>query len=382
MSNEQNLPFPMSEYQARMAKLHQKMDEAGVDAMVVAGAANLFYLAGEPYNWDPMQYFIVPQNGDPRMVVMITEEYNVENFNWVKDWVSYKPDAGVDALKIVQEQIADMGLANAKIGLEKDCYTALDYEHLAGLLSDATLVDMTQTTAQMRMLKSPAEAEYMRKAARAVEASLRAGIAALKPGVTENDVAAEVYRAAILAGSQHMANTSFMCAGDRTHIPHATWSGKRLEQGDIFFFEISCKVGGYTVPLHRPVFLGQPSKERAHAAEACIVALNRTIEAMQPGVPANEVQRVCDQAFVEEGFGPDTFRHAAAYHIGLQWGDPIPWTVGTGFTHPLEPGMTFHLVPHLEFYEEKYTVTCGEVVMITENGNEVLTNFERKLFVV
>ncbi len=372
----------MSEYQARMAKLHQKMDEAGVDAMVVAGAANLYYLAGEPYNWDPMQYLIVPQNGDPRMVCMITEEYNAEHSNWVKDWVSYKPDAGVDALKVVQEQIADIGLANAKIGLEKDCYTALDYEHLAGLLSDATLVDMTQTTAQMRMLKSPAEAEYMRKAARAAEASLRAGMAVLKPGVTENDVAAEVYRAAILAGSQHMVNTSFICAGDRTHIPHATWSGKSVEQGDIFFFEVSGRMGGYTVPLHRPVFLGQPSEERAHAAEACIVTANRTIEAMQPGVPVDEVQRVYERTFVAEGYGFGAFRHMAAYHIGLEWGEPIPWTVGTGFTHPLQPGMILHLCPHLEFYEEKYTVSCGEVVMITENGNEVLTDFERELLVV
>ena len=49
---------------------------------------------------------------------------------------------------------------------------------------------------------------------------------------------------------------------------------------------------------------------------------------------------------------------------------------------PLRPGMVFHLVPHLEFYDEEYVVACGEVALITQDGHEVLTRFEPKLFVV
>ncbi len=383
MSIEQNLPFPMSEFEARMAKLHQKMDEANVDAMVVGGAANLYYLSGETHNWEaPAQFMIVPQDGDPRMVVMITEEYNAENFNWVKDWVSYKPDAGVDVFKVVQEQLSDMGLADRRIGVAKHNLPMSSYEHQSALLPQATLVDTSLIVEYLRMIKSPAEIEYMRQSARAAEAGMRAGFAAVKEGATENEVAAEVYAASILAGSGHMFFTSFICAGDRTHIPHATWSGKEIKKGDIVFLEISGRVKYYTVPLMRTSILGEPSEEVARSAQACVVAVNRTIEAMKPGVQAKEVQEACLQAFVDEGYGIDTFRHAAGYTIGLQWGELVNWALGYHETQRLEPGMTFHLVPHLEFYDEKYTVGCGEAVLITENGAETLTNFERKLFVL
>ncbi len=373
------LPFSIAEYEDRLTRLRRQLEEMGLDAILVSGAENLHYLTGQSMNWGPRQFLIVPRDEAPRLLVYVTEEYNAAHFNWVEDWVSYPPSK--DPLEIVQKLLSELGLADRTIGVQQNNVTAQDFQRLSALLPHADLADSSVVVERLRMIKSAAEIEYMRRAARAVEASLHAGMAAIKGGATENDVAAEVYHAAILAGSDHMANTSFIVSGDRSVIPHASWARRKIERGDIVFFEVSCRVQGYTVPLLRTAIVGEPSEPVARAGEAVVTALHRTLDAMKPGVTSGDVQRACDSAFDELGYLP-YFRHRAGYTIGLQWPETAAMSIQPDDPRPLQPGMVFHLVPHLEFQEERYSVSCGETVLITEAGHEVLTEFERKLFVV
>ncbi|MCZ7570958.1 MAG: Xaa-Pro peptidase family protein [Ardenticatenaceae bacterium] len=379
MSVASNLPFSIGEYEERRDRLRRQMELTGVDALLVSGAENLYYLSGLSMNWGPPQYLIVPRDGPPRLLIYVTEEYNAEHFNWIEDWTSYRP--GADPLQVVRALLAGLDLANGKIGIQKNRVSAEEFERLQELLPRATLVDSAGVVERLRMIKSPAEIEYMRQAARAVEAAMRAGVAAIEEGKSENELAAAVYQAAILAGSEHMVNTNFIVAGERSVIPHASWNGKRIERGDIVFFEISCRVQGYTVPLLRTAVLGQPDEHVERAAQAVTLALRRTIAAMHPGVTSGEVQRVCEKAFEETNYLP-YFQHRAGYTIGLQWPETYAMSLQPDDPSPLQPGMVFHLVPHLEFHDRKYSIACGEVVLITEDGRETLTNFERQVVVV
>ena len=379
MSNNKTLPFSVQEYRARLEKLQTIMKPLGLDTLVVSGSENLYYLSGISLNYGVAQFLIVNQTGDPQLLVYVTEEYNAKRLNWVDDWVSYRPDQ--DPFSVIREMLAAKGQTSGTIGIQKNVMSAEDFESLSTILAGADIIDSSGMVETLRMIKSPAEIDYMRAAARAVEEATRSGINAIAEGKTEAEIAAVVYETSILAGSEHMYNTNFIVSGKRSVIPHGTWSGKKITNGDIVFFENSCRVNGYTVPLLRTAILGKPSKEIGRAAETVVTALNQTIAAMHPGVTSGKVQRACESVFEEAGYR-NNFLHRAGYTIGLQWPETYAMSIQPDDTRQLQPGMVFHLVPHLEFHQEQYGVACGEVILITETGCEALTQFDRKLFVI
>ena len=378
MSGPKELPST-GEYPQRLALLQEQMQALALDSLIVSGPENLYYLTGLSLNFGVPQYLIVQRDRGPRLVVYVTEAYNAEHFTSVEDFVTYKP--GEDPLVVIRKLISQGNAAGGRIGVQKNTISAEDYERLCGLLAEAEFVDSSGLVERLRMIKSAAEIAYMREAARAVEAATRAGIAAIEEGKTENEIAAAVYHASILAGSEHMSSTNFIISGERSVIPHGTWAGRKIARGDIVFLENSCRVKGYIVPLLRTVILGQPSDAVARSAEAVIMAREHTLAALRPGITSGEVQRTCERVFEKMGYGAH-FRHRAGYTIGLQWPETYAMSIQPDDPRPLQPGMVFHLVPHLEFYDEKYVVACGEVALITEDGHEVLTHFEPKLFVV
>ena len=93
--------------------------------------------------------------------------------------------------------------------------TSRDEKGLTAALSSATFVDGSGLVEEGRMVKSAQEIEYIRQAAKTAEAGLRAGIEACKVGVTENDVAAEIHRAQIKAGSEYTGLPIFIRTGEQ-----------------------------------------------------------------------------------------------------------------------------------------------------------------------
>ena len=97
------------------------------------------------------------------------------------------------------------------------------------------------------MVKSAQEIEYIRQAARTAEAGLKAGIEACAVGVTENDVAAEIHRAQIKAGSEYTGLPIFIRTGERDLMTHSTWYRNALQPGD----SVTIEMPGCINPLPR-----------------------------------------------------------------------------------------------------------------------------------
>src|SRR5262249_53560621 len=121
--------------------------------------------------------------------------------------------------------LRDLGLADSLLGVEKATPWLIVrlYEGLRRALPTATLEDASGVVELMRTVKSPAELAYMRQAAVAVAAGMRAGLAAVRAGANEREIAAAVFPARILAGSHFVRNPTYITAGPRSALAHATW---------------------------------------------------------------------------------------------------------------------------------------------------------------
>lgn len=99
---------------------------------------------------------------------------------------------------------------------------------------------------------------------------------------------------------------------------------------------------------------------------------------IRPGRPLGEVDRVARDVITKAGFGSN-FIHRLGHGIGL---DPKeePYAVA-GNPNPCLPGHTFSVEPGV-YFPGKFSLRLEDVVVVTETGNEALTDLLRELRVL
>ncbi len=384
MRYRDDLPFTMEEYERRLNALRARMADQQLDAVLTTTPENICYLTGFE---SPGHYYfhglIVPLEGEPVAVPRLAEDTGVEALTWVEVRRPYQDfEHPMDKLR---DALTEMNLVDQRVGYEKACwfFTAAQQERLFDALPRATFIDCSGIVEIGRLIKSEAEIGLMRQAARATEAGMQAGIDAAAAGVTENDIAAEIHYAMIKAGSEWPSIVPFVASGERGAIVHATWAGRTLQPGEPLLLEVGGCRKRYHTALMRTGFIGQPSAQVREAEELVQEAFNRTIEAIKPGVTAGEVDAVSRNLIRESKFG-GTQASRSGYSIGIglppDWGEGHILSLQPHETQRLEANMTFHLLPWVQIPGQG-GISFSETVRVTETGCEVLTNFERRLFV-
>jgi len=382
--------FELTEYQERLDALRQRMELRGTDVILVTSPENLYYLSGYQtpgYYW--YQTLVVPLEHEPVFIVRLNESSNIEPLSWVEDSRPYEDFD--DWIAHTRDVLVDLGLDGKRVGLDYDSFflRTRDEKGLTELLPAATFVDASGLVEAGRVVKSPQEIEYMRQAARAAEAGLKAGIDACKAGVTENDVAAEIHHAQIIAGSEYTGLPIFIRTGARDSQTHATWCRNVLEPGDSVTMEMPGCINRYHAALYGQVFLGEPPAELLRGMEVGKQLMGIAKDAIRPGVPAGDVHKLVQDALVE-AMGPESRRNARlAYSIGIafapDWGEGQILSMSHAEPRLLQAGMTFHLLAGqvvLTGMEQVKRACSSDTILVTESGCETLTDqFEHQVYV-
>jgi Xaa-Pro dipeptidase len=314
-------------------------------------------------------------------VLWASELSNAKLTAWTAQTRTY-PTRG-DPVGITIDILNDLELVRGRIGLELNSafLTVRDHRRIVDALPEAAFEDASGLVQAIRLIKSPQEVAYMRQAAAITDAGMQAAVDAAREGGTDQEIAAASYDALIGHGSQYMCIPPVVSAGALAGVPHSTHRGVVLHRGDTVLLEMGGCVHRYNAPMMRSVSLGPPGRTAGRMADAIHSALDAVIEAMTPGRSFDEVARIGEAAIADAG--PDMiFHHTFAYSVGLgyppTWAD-CPVTIVQGDSAILQPGMTFHLPISLR-QEGRYGVAMSETVVITREGNEVLTSLDRRLF--
>ena len=371
------LHFPLDEFRARLDGLRGRMATAGLDALVLHGPENIYYLSGYQ---TPGYYLslalIVPLERDPILIPPPHEESLVPAYSIYEDYRLYRDTH--DWIATTRDTLLDLGLGTKCIGVERGSWflTVRDHARFTDLLGDATIVDGSGLVEQGRMIKSPREIAYMRAAAEAAQAGMAAGLAATRAGATEADVAAAIHRGQLGAGSEYPGIPPFVTSGPRSMLVHASWSPRPLEPGDAVFLEVPGCVHRYHAAFTRAAWIGEPPPHARRVAEVGAEALAEAKAAMRPGIPA--------AAVFEAG------RHRIdAGDVGYTQGRRLGYALGTAFPprwdeghiinlnrnepRPLEPGMVFHVITTMRPQRLGGAVGMSDTVLVTPTGAETLT---------
>jgi ectoine hydrolase len=385
--------FEKSEYDRRVEQTQNRMREAEVDALVVADPANMNYLTGyDGWSFYVHQAVVVTQNrAEPVWVgremdangARATTHLAEESIRPYSDDHVHSP-YDLHPMDCVADVLEDLGVDDATIGLEMDAYyfTARSYTRLQQKLPEATFEDQTLLVNWVRVKKSEQELEYMRQAARISENAMAAGLEAIEEGVPEYRAAEAIYSALINGtddyGGDYPSIVPLLPSGDHTGTPHLTWSDRRFEEGDPVIIELSGCRHRYHSPLARTTFVGDPPAEVQETAEIVIEGIGAALDAVEPGVTAESVERAWRETIAKYDVEKED---RIGYSMGL--GYPPDWGEHTASLRPgdetiLEEGMTFHMIPGLWF--DDFGVELSESFHITSNGAEVLADVPRELF--
>ncbi|WP_119697070.1 ectoine hydrolase [Microbacterium halotolerans] len=374
MRMRDDMTFPPEEYQRRLDELRQRMQRRLLDAVIITDPENLMYLTDyQTTGYSFFQALVVPLEAEPFMITRQMEESNVIERTWVELTRPY-PDTG-DAIQQLVAALREFGLTGKHVGYERNSYFFPAYfqDRIHTSYRSGQLMDCFGIVEEGRVRKSAAEIDIMRKAARATEAGMSAGIAAAEVGATENDVAAEISRGMFTAGGEYPAVMPYVTSGPRTMIGHATWEGRQLQSGDAVFLEVGGCFRRYHTAMMRTVLLHDMTPSMAQAQERMKTALRELKASLRPGLTVSDADSIVRNIITENDVQADLVTRAG-YSIGIAF--PPAWDEGyilslmPGGNAVLDEGMTFHVIPWMWGVDGTRTVGISDTIRITETGCE------------
>lgn len=387
------LYFEVGEFKERLNKTKARMNDAGIEVLIVTDPANMNYLTG----FDGWSFYV-----HQGLIVMIDQEEPIwfgrgqdGNAARLTSWLSeeniraYTDDYVQSLIKhpmdFVSDIIKEKGYDNKVIGTEMDTYyyTAKCQESLVKNLPNARFKDATNLVNWVKIIKSETEIDYIKKAARIAENTMQTAVDSINIGVRQNEAAAKVYHAQIYGteeyGGDYTAIAPLMPSGIRTSTPHLSWTDEPYRDGDTVLVEIAGNYRRYHCPLSRTLVLGDAPQKVTDLASVVVEGIEEVLAIVKPGITAEDIERTWAKSIAKSGFIKDS---RCGYSFGLTY--PPDWGEHTISLRPgdktiLEPNMTIHFMPGI--WLDDCGVDISEPIRITEDGVETLVSFPRKLFV-
>jgi Xaa-Pro aminopeptidase len=379
--------FSTDVYATRLRAAAAAAADAGLAGLVITPGYDMRYLVGSrSQTFERLTALVLPATGEPTVVVprlelaSLKESAVTELGLAVRDWVD-----GDDPYGLVASALAE-ALGGAPAGQSgrlavatavTDSMPALHLLPLADVLGVVPVL-ATDVLRRLRMIKDAAEVDTLRKAGAAIDRVHARVPDFLVPGRTEADVAADIAEAIVAEGHSEVA---FIIVGSGPHgaDPHHECSDRELRAGDIVVVDIGGPYEpGYNSDSTRTYSIGAPDAEVARRYAVLQRAQQAAVEAVRPGVTAEQVDAVARDVLAAEGLA-EAFVHRTGHGIGLSVHEE-PYIVA-GNALPLEEGMAFSIEPGI-YFPGQWGARIEDIVVVTADGALPVNNRPHELVVV
>ncbi|MDO6823666.1 Xaa-Pro peptidase family protein [Marinobacter sp. 1_MG-2023] len=371
------LAFEPGEYEARLASVRRKMAKADLDLLLLTEAGELCYLTGYTTFEVSVQCVLLVSADRTVLFVPAIEIGPAVYLSRVDEVIGYPWQAPETVARELAVQVRRAATKPApRIGFNPwagsfrpGLLVALKNE-----LDTAKFMDFGTLIDRVRLVKSPAEIDYLAESATITGAGLDAAAAVIRAGIIDHEIAQAGASTMLGAGSEFMSMQPIVTTGARSGIIHTNHAGYEVARGDVVFTEFGAVRRRYTAPMMRTAVVGEASAEIREFHETCIQVLEAVMSAARAGSSFASAARagetalepIADRAFFSGVFG---------YPVGVAF--PPSWVAGSMFIATdneaiLEENMVFHLPICLRKPGE-FGIGFSETVRITATGAERIT---------
>lgn len=346
----------------RLKKLLRGFEREEFDAYLVYGSANIYYLTSSTGGGLLLIDSGEPTLYTPRLNYLMAKE-QVE----VCEVVLYKKEE--ELFKAISERLKEAKI----IGYNTLPLTL--FNRLREKLGEAKLREAPELVWKMRRIKDEKELKLIRRAGELTDLGMEAAKEALRPGVREHEVAAEIAYAMMREGAEGLAFQPIVASGYRSAYPHAGVTEKRIKQGELVVVDVGAIYKEYRFDITRTFIVEEASEQQERLYDVVLEAHLQAMKALKPGVEAKEIDGIARSIISDADLG-QYFIHSLGHGVGLEVHEPP--TLGMDSKDILEAGNVVTDEPGV--YIPKFGgVRIEDTLLITSSGAERLTTFEKEL---
>jgi len=366
-------------FKQRIQRAGELMEKAGLDAILLTKPQNMSYLVGDGRL---CAFAIVARTGATYVGVPKTDVEDTKKGCASEHIMGFEDEVGM--LHSLMHTWKELGLEKGKVGAENTWLkvSMLEmFKHPHAKPEALEFADATEIMTDLRIVKSVEEIKRIRKAGRVADQAVAAAIRAVKPGVTETEVAGEAEYIMRKNGAEEFFRT-YVASGPRSSIAHGVVSQRRIRKGDMVMIDLHPTVGGYHADICRTICVGKPLEQQRKAFDIYLTAQRAAVQAAGPNNTMTQLENVMHETFQKEGY-EDYFVGPPIHGVGLEFEEP-PLPAGHAFFHgeepkdELKPGMVIS-IGNCGLYLGKFGVRIEDTVAITDKGHEELTGYRRTL---
>jgi Xaa-Pro aminopeptidase len=196
-----------------------------------------------------------------------------------------------------------------------DSLTYKTYLELAKRV-DTKFVSNPELILNLRMIKDENEQSNIRKACEIAGVGVEVGAEAIKPGVKEYEVAAEVEYAMRVKGSEGVSFETIVASGPRSAFPHGVSSSRTIRESDLVILDLGATYAGYCSDITRTFVAGKPLSRCLQILNLVFKAQNEAFSNIRAGVKGKDVDAVARKVIADNGYG-EHFIHGLGHGVGL-----------------------------------------------------------------
>jgi Xaa-Pro aminopeptidase len=357
---------------ANVPRLNEFMDRLRLSAVVLRSGNNVTYLSGIAYPGTLARHLdlansvrpvllVWPRRGEPVMILDYAAEGLTRERAGVTRVEVYEPYVET-AYSRVGKVLRDMGVAEGRVGFEKDATTIAHWEQVQRDLPRLEMVDCAWMMEEVRWVKTPAELALFERAADLLDDVYLEVFPTIKAGETERDVHARMLASCIRRGAgwaHGILNSS------TNRVLYAGEGDTRFQRGDIVRTDYVAYLDGYPGHQSRMAILGPPTDEQRRQYGITRDIHRLTIDRCRPGVLASDVYEAVASAYARHGV---TYTASLVGHGVGAWFHQQEPVLSRSRKIPLEEGMVLAIEPYREHWH------IQDLIVVRKDGPELLSD--------
>lgn len=382
------LHFEVGEFREREARARAALKRENLDAILLFAQESHYYLTG--FDTSGFVFFqCAVLTADDSPITLLTRRPDLEQArqtSTIEDIRLWYDAEGADPSRELKAILEEKKLKGARVGIELRSFglTADKYELVRRQLEGwCELVDASNLIRELRVVKSPAELSYVRRAAKLADQSLEAMLAASGPGAFEGDIAAAGAVPILAGGGNPPPSGPVLGSGDRALLVRSATGWRHLDEVDQLTIEFAGTYRHYCACLMRTIAIGKANETQRAMFEVTRDAIAAMTEAAKPGRPLGEIDDAHRRVYDAAGYGHARMS-ACGYSLGATyrptWMD-VPPILYSGNPMPAAPGMVLFLHAILVDAPKNLAMSLGHTITITDAGAEVLSRLEPEYIV-
>ena len=381
------LQFSREEYLQRQQTVSQSLAEHNLDGLILFRQESMYYLTGyDTSGYTMFQAGYIGADGKTALLTRTADRLQsrmTSIFDDIRIWTDHE---GANPGNDLREMLDDLGCKGKRLGVEYHSYGLTGLR--AKMVDDALqgfceLIEATDIVREVRLIKSPAELDYIRTSGALCDDIFDMSVEKTRPGVPVKHVYGAMMQTLMEGGGDPTASRWPMGAGEAAAFCRYHTGSEIISENDQILFEPAAAYRHYHTCTMYNILTGKIKKEHRSMNLAACDAIDACQESLRPGITVGELYDTHLKAVANRGHGNAALA-ACGYSLGIAypptWMDwPMLWKNNP---QVIQAGMVFFIHIILIDPENRLSMCIGETAIVTDGPCERVNHIPRELIAI